>query len=317
MWRSSDTTDELYRLPPFVDAHMHFMKAGRPASREELGEIKGSYKKFGILGVNDMGHKSFIGLEAKKVLGEEMAIRSALCALSGKGGYGAFLGKDVAGTEEIRKTIKEISDAGADFLKVINSGIVSPEGKRLVTGGGFSREELEVICTEAKERDLDIACHANSDRAVKEAAAAGVSSIEHGFFVSKETLHAMAEGGVSWTPTAFALQSLAATFRSAEKKYIEEVVENHLSSISYASSIGVKLSVGTDSGSKGVYHGDSFFEELRLFLKAGLSFEEIASAACMGKEEREKGNFVVVKKDFILSRSIEAVYIGGTQLISF
>ncbi len=303
----------LMEIPPFRDAHMHFIIDGRPAARE-VAVIGGNYAGRGIFSVNEMGHRSGIGLEAKVILSGTVSVRSAGYAIHRKGTYGAFLGKSVAGKEEIKRAVREIAEAGADFVKVINSGIVCTEGADLVTEGGFTREELRIIIAEAGERDLNVVCHANSDRAIREAVGAGAVSIEHGYFVSAATLHMMAEAGVAWTPTVSALLSLSPALRPPERAYIEKAVEGHLSSIYYASSIGVKLNIGTDGGSKGVPHGEPFFDELQMFRKAGLTFEQILSAACMGNDEIEKGNFLVVKKDFIASRKIEAIFKDGKQI---
>ena len=92
------------------------------------------------------------------------------------------------------------------------------------------------------------------------------------------------------------------------------MIDRHLSSIHYASSVGCRLRIGTDSGSKGVDHGPSFFDELALFSKAGLTLPQILSVACMEAEEMERGNFLLVKKDFITTREIEALYQGGQRI---
>jgi imidazolonepropionase-like amidohydrolase len=313
MQNPRDSNEDLIRIPPFEDSHMHFTRAGGPASVEELKGIMDTYERYGIFSLKDMGHKSSIGLDVRKGSGGRVAVRTAGYALFRKGGYGTFLGKGVEGKGEIRRAVKELSDAGADFIKVVNSGIVSSKGSGLVTEGGFTPEELSIICEEAKGKNLGISCHANSDRAIRDAVAAGFTSIEHGFFVSEETIRMMAEKGTSWTPTAVALLSLAPTVEPSQRGYIEEVVERHLSSVQFAATIGVKFRVGTDSGSKGVAHGESFLSELRLWQKAGLSLKQILSAACMDENERKKGNYLLVRKDFISSGKIEAVYRGGVR----
>jgi imidazolonepropionase-like amidohydrolase len=281
---------------------------GRPVSLTELETIKNEYLRCGVFAVSDMGNKYGAGLLARKILKGNIQVRTSGYALFKKGTYGAFLGKGVEGKDAIRRAVGVIAASGADFLKVINSGIVSTSGGHLVTDGGFPEEELKVLCEEARRSNLEVACHANSDKAIRDAVSAGVSSIEHGFFVSEQTLRIMAEAGVTWTPTAFALAALASSLTQGEKKYLDGVVEEHLSSICFASSVGVRLRVGTDSGARGVDHGGSFFEELKLFRKAGLSHDQILSAACMAKEEMNKGNFLVVRGDFIETGRIESVY---------
>jgi len=304
----------LLKIPHFCDSHMHFTKEGKPISAGEAAEIGHRCMKYGIFAVDDMGHKSAAGLEAKKALAAEIKVRSAGWAIFKRGTYGVFLGKGVTGKEEIKKAVKEISKAGADFLKVVNSGIVSLAGEEAVTAGGFSQEELRIIHGEAIEHNLEVRCHANSEIAIGNAVAAGASSIEHGFFISKDNIDAMAEKGVSWTPTVYALQSLTPTLTESERSRMAGVIDRHLSSIHYASSIGCMLRIGTDSGSKGVDHGLSFFDELLSFTRAGLTLPQILSAACVGAEEMERGNFLLAKKDFIITREIEAVYQGGQRI---
>jgi predicted DNA-binding protein len=293
------------KIPPFRDSHVHFVIDGKRVSDKAILDIANNLIKQGIFSVIDMGYKSAEGLRAKKLIGDKLLIKTAGYAIYKSGTYGVFLGKGVSHKSEIKDLVKEIISSGADFIKVINSGIVHPKGK--ITPGGFDFEEIRIICEEARQRGLMISCHVNGDKAIREAIEAGVSTIEHGYFISKESLHMLKERNISWTPTIYALTVYSSFLTGNEKKYIEDVIERHLESIYYASSIGVRLNVGTDSGSRGVCHGKSFIEELRLFSKAGLSFDQIINAACMEKEEISKGNFLLVEKDFITTGRITSV----------
>jgi imidazolonepropionase-like amidohydrolase len=305
------------KIPPFIDAHMHFVVDGRLVQPNKLTRIMHEFVKCGIFSVNDMGYKTGIGLEAKRLAETAkllLKIKSAGHAIYRTGTYGVFIGKGVSGIEEIRKAVKYIADSGADFIKVVNSGIVCFKGAVHITPGGFSLDELNAICDKARERNLEVACHVNGDTAIRNAVTAGVTSIEHGYFIANETLHSMKEKNISWTPTVFALLSHASELSLSDRRHMEKIIDNHTKSINYAASIGMKLNIGTDSGSKGVKHGESFFEELRLFQKAGLSLEQVLSAACMSKDEIAKGNFLVAEKDFINTGKIEAVFSGGRQI---
>ncbi len=307
------------KIPPFRDAHMHFVIDGKAVSRDGLISIMNNLVKHGVFAVQEMGYKTGIGFEARKILSESncnipLKIKSSGFAVYKKGTYGVFLGKAVSDKREIKKIIKEIAGAGADFLKVVNSGVVCSKGEGNVTPGGFPFEDLKIICSEAQDRGLLIACHVNGDEAIRDAVIAGVSSIEHGFFISKETINLMAEKETSWTPTVFALLILKNILSSFEKKYIDRVIEGHLQSINYAASIGNQLKIGTDSGSKGVQHGESIFDELALFKKAGLSFDKLLSCVCLGEDEIESGNYLIVEKDFIETRKIEGIYHNHKQI---
>ena len=308
----------MIKIPPFQDAHIHFMIDGQPATLDDCQALFGQFLSKGIISIVDMGHKSGLGLKFKKVSDRKspfpIRVLSAGWALHKKGGYGGFLGKGISGKEEIRSAIQTLAESGADFIKIINSGIVSLQEEKPVTEGGFSGEEWKVIQEEAGVHGLPVRCHANSDRAIRQAVDFGVSSIEHGFFISQETLQVMAEKGVAWTPTAIALLSLKAFLSPEEQNRVDRIVDHHLEAIHYAASIGVKLQVGTDSGSKGVRPGESFFKELQLFRKAGLSLDQILSAACLDRAEIERGNYLLVENNFIEMERVEAVYINGVQV---
>lgn len=301
----------LSKIPPFHDAHIHFMVDGRQTTLDDWLPLSTQYLSRGILSIQDMGHKSSLGLEAKKLKGKPkepfLKIQTAGFALYKKGTYGQFLGKGVSGRKEIAAAIRNLAETGADFIKIINSGIVSFLGKNPVSGGGFSSEEWKVIQEEAGRYRLKIFCHANGDPAIGQALDGGASSIEHGFFVSREILHRMVEKRVSWTPTAAALLSIRPFLTGEEQRQLDQVVDDHLKAVYDAASVGVHLRVGTDSGSKGVQPGESFFKELRLFKKAGLSLGQILSAACLGPEEIGPGNYLLVNKNFIDQGRVEAV----------
>jgi len=262
----------------FRDAHLHFITHGRPADENDLKRIEGALKCSGILEVYDMGDRAMTGLKAKEVFGDSLSVKTCGCGLYKKGGYGRFIGIEVDSRDEIIRAIRELFLRGVDFIKVINSGIVSLKPTTPVTEGGFSREELKIICSEAGEIGLDVFAHANSDRSIREAVEAGVISIEHGFFITKDTLDMMKENSVSWTPTVFAFH-VAMSSEPHDTSLVERIIDGHLRSINYAASIGLRLKIGTDSGSKGVRHGESYMKEVEFFRRAGLSPQQINAAA--------------------------------------
>lgn len=183
------------------------------------------------------------------------------------------------------------------------------EAEDEITPGGFSNEEWKVISEEAKNHQLGIRCHANSDKAIRSALSGGADSIEHGFFVKRETLHWMAESRIAWVPTVFALYALQNSLLPEAAGALERIVAGHLEALNYGVLQGVKISTGTDSGSKGVFPGISFFKELQFFQQAGFSLEQILTAACQEKEEIEKGNYLMVEKDFIERGRIAAAFL--------
>ena len=145
--------NNLLKISPFRDAHMHFMREGHPIRIDEGLALSAEYLFRGISLVEDLGHRSGLGWAFKKKpnLGKTgfLGPRTAGQALYKKGTYGGFLGEGVSGKQEIKTAIKTVAEAGADFIKIINSGIVSLKETCPVTAGGFSQEEWKVIQEEA------------------------------------------------------------------------------------------------------------------------------------------------------------------------
>jgi len=155
---------------------------------------------------------------------------------------------------------------GVDFIKVINSGIVTTNPEIPISKGGFTFDELKMIVEESKSYGLEVKCHVNGDKKIQESIIAGVSSIEHGFFISSETIEMMKEYNVEWTPTANALLSITKFLQGIEKKYIEDIVNYHLEKIRIAKKMGIKINIGSDGGSKGINHIEGFLKELKLIV---------------------------------------------------
>jgi len=302
-------------IPPFRDGHLHFFQDGAPLTVAGALTTLRVYARQGIFALWDMGSRDGVGLRLKKALGRLEAppiwLKSAGYALHKKGLYGGFLGKGVEGIKEIREAVAGIFREGGDLVKVIHSGIVSLKNLGRITSGGFTREELRCLVEEAQQYGLPVHCHVNSDPSIREAASFPISSIQHGFFISEETLHLLKEKNIQWTPTLVALDHLKHGLPAEQKEALERIVEGHLESLSRAAQLGVRLVVGTDSGSQGVSPGRSFLEELALFKKAGLDLEQILSAACLDPGEIGKGNYLIVKDDFIQEGNIEASFRQG------
>lgn len=302
-------------IPPFRDGHLHFFQDGKPLTVEGALTALQGYARQGIFALQDMGSRDGTGLRVKEVLRRNpdppLVLKTGGYALHKKGFYGNFLGKAVEGTKGIREAVADIVQEGGDFLKVIHSGIVSLKNPGRITSGGFTREELQCLVGEAQQYGLPVHCHVNSDRAIREAAAFPIASIQHGFFISAETLRLMKEKGIGWTPTLYALDHLKHRLPPEQQGAVEKILDEHLESVSRAAEWGVRLVVGTDSGSQGVLPGRSFLKELALFQKAGLNLEQILSAACLEPGEISKGNYSLVRENFIREGKVDAVFRDG------
>ncbi len=262
--------------PGFVDAHVHIRNIDAFAQLAAAG----------ITAVRDAGYRiDDERRSATAVFNKSQAtVISARWALYKAGGYGSLFGVPVGTREEIKTGILRLKQAGADIIKVMASGMVSLKRPGSVTPGGFDAEELACIVEEARRLGLSVMAHANGEAAVLAAAESGVRSVEHGFFMTRRALQAMAKHGTYWTPTVGALARAAdsATISNEVRTYIAALIAGHLEMIGRARETGVPLAVGTDCVLPDPDYGKIYAAELSYLEKAGISREHVLRIACEG-----------------------------------
>ncbi|MDN5332692.1 MAG: hypothetical protein PWP45_1917 [Tepidanaerobacteraceae bacterium] len=279
----------------FVDCHIHVSLDGKDSKKwrrlileknyEPIKDILNLYKKKNILILRDGGDNLGISRVARDIATSLGIIyKSPGWAIYKKGKYGTFLGKPVSGIDDFKNVFAEILKVRADHLKVILTGLVDFDCYGKVGEIAFSKQELTYIVQSAKEKGLPVMIHANSALGVRMAVEAGADTIEHGYFVTEEELHLMAERDVIWVPTLAPLGNILENDRfrrlySKQIKVIQRIFDEHLKAVKRALSLGVKVAVGSDSGSSGVHHVQGFFDEVRHLKKCGIYEKEIYKMA--------------------------------------
>jgi dihydroorotase-like cyclic amidohydrolase len=293
----------LFLSPMFCDHHLHFsgdhLTGANVIARDLL--------KSGIGTVFEGGDSNRSGLQMRKILTEYLDIKTSGCALHKKGTYGRVIGKGVQDFSEAKSLIAQLHALGVNYLKVINSGILVPE-LGTISAGGFKKDQLKEIIAYAKGMGLPVWCHANGDRAIRDAVDAGASAIIHGFSVSDETLSVMADEEVKFIPTVVAFYRLAKVNDDPDvMKRVKRLADEHLAAVKRAYDRGVRVLPGSDSGPTILPYGTSYREELELFRKAGLTIEDILSSAVTARlTEDTKANFLVLD-----NLSVEKVFFRG------
>ena len=189
-------------LPGWIDAHVHinwsFGKDGKNGSSggtaEEVAYQAASNAwvtlMAGFTTVQNMGSPLGVPLRdafAKGIL-PGPRILTAIEPLSGRG--------EQTGTpEEIRAYVRKQKEAGADLIKIYASGGMRQGAMTL------SQEQLNAACDEARKQGLRTLVHAYRD-AVRAAAIAGCTQVEHGLGASDDDLKLMAEKGTYFDPQA-------------------------------------------------------------------------------------------------------------------
>jgi imidazolonepropionase-like amidohydrolase len=285
-------------IPPLVDCHVHLCLSGERDPSLRQAQVQMPFDRaqtsirahlvddlaHGIIAVRDAGDHAGQTLRFKhSLLAAEplpMVVRCAGRAWHAAGRYGRFLGRAPATGESLADALRRTSE-DIDQLKIIHSGINSLREFGRPTAPQFAFGDLRMAISLARSQGLATMVHANGEKPVGEALAAGCRSIEHGYFMGLANLQTMAEEGISWVPTVTPMAVLAdeADHSPLQRDIAARTVDHQLEQLRQATLLGVTVALGTDSGSYGVLHGRSVAEELRFLGEAGFSLESAVQSA--------------------------------------
>lgn len=294
-----------FLLPGLVDAHVHLflngkstdsrlrsdhlrqpleslMQAGRIGARQALA--------CGVTMVRDAGDRHGINNrvrdEARDPVNGLPQVRSGGQGVKRPKRYGAFMARDVEDADAIRASVTELAKS-ADEIKLILTGIIDFDAGAVTDEPQFDVESTKLVVDTARACGKNTFAHCSGSKGLAIAANAGVGSIEHGFFMDRETLGIMADKGIAWTPTFCPVY-----FQWAHPELVgwspqtvgnlRRIIDSHAEHVRLAQQMGVTLLLGTDAGSMGVEHGYSIFEEINRYVEAGLSLDATLTAATAG-----------------------------------
>ena len=248
------------------DCHMHMVLDGRDwraaigRHREKPREdwIRGvlqQYVRQGFGYLRDGGDRWGVGAKARELAPEYgIRYRTPLAPLYHRGHYGTFIGTGYGDLREYTALVRQQREQGADFIKIMISGLMDFDRFGVLTEEGLPGEEIRELIHIAHEEGFAVMAHANGARTVEAAAAAGVDSVEHGAYLDEEALCAMKENGTVWVPTLSAVGNLRGKGRFREEA-VEAILESALENVRAFAALGGFLAPGTDAGAWAVPHG--------------------------------------------------------------
>ncbi len=157
-----------------------------------------------------------------------------------------------SGPEECREAVRYQMKWGADLIKIAASGGVLSEADP-VDVPQLTLEEMSAIVSEAHKWRRKVAAHCHGDAAARIAIEAGVDSIEHGSFLTEDTLKIMKSKGVYLVPTRMAVywvskQADAGAYPQKITDKARAAAAAHGTMFKAALRIGVPIALGTDAG---------------------------------------------------------------------
>ncbi len=291
-----------FAMPGLVEAHAHlFLDGGEldfearnaylnapVANMMEVARANiARSRRAGVTLVRDAGDRYGVNHAIRDELARDrrsgVVVRSPGLGLKRAKRYGAFMARDVAPDGDIDAIVGEIART-ADDVKIILTGIIDFASGSVKGSPQFSEAELRAIVAAAHRRGRRTFAHCSGLEGLEVAAAAGVDSIEHGFFMNREVLGRMADKGIAWVPTFSPVQfqwarpELAGWDATAVAN-LRRILDSHLEHVAMAQALGVDLVAGSDAGSPGVVHGSALVDELSHFLAAGIPMRDVLRSA--------------------------------------
>lgn len=238
----------------------------------------------GITLLRNLGERGGIDFELKsaiergQVVGPDLVTAGAFIARTG--GHGWTAAREADGPWDIRRAVREQIKRGADVVKLMVTGGISTPGS-VPTTPEYTREEIAAAVEEAHNAGRKIAVHAHGGPAARWAIELGVDSVEHGVFLTREDLEAMAERG-TWLVVTYGVMRRGVTQPGLPAwmvRKFEAAIAAYDQVIKVAKELGVRVALGCDEN-----HG-LLADEAEALVRLGYRPRDVLYALTVGGAE--------------------------------
>ena len=264
-----------------ADCHMHMILDGvewrsaiarhkEKPDEDFIRRVLKIYQDLGYAYLRDGGDRWNAGKRSREIAKEYgITYRTPLAPLCKKGHYGAFIGLTWENFREYRELVVQHKENGADFIKIMISGLMDFDHFGVLSEEGLAPEEIRELIHIAHEEGMAVMSHCNGARTAEAAAIAGVDSIDHGAYLDQDALQAMEDNGTVWVPTLSTIGNLRGKGRFNEEA-VCRILDSALYNVSQYKGL---LAAGTDAGAWAVPHGST--TEEGYFAMAGVGEDRL------------------------------------------
>lgn len=149
--------------------------------------------------------------------------------------------------DALRALVRKTKEEGADVIKLFATSGLGAGGGQTMTDA-----QIQAVCGEAKAVGLRTVVHAIGDAGARAAVMAGCTSIEHGTFLTNETLDLMAQKGIWFDPNLLVLHNYldkrdSYTFTPQALETLEKGLAPTIDVLQRARARKVQIIFGTDA----------------------------------------------------------------------
>ncbi len=184
-------------LPGFIDAHVHLTFNAGPDNDDVIRTLVAESDAAlairalsnahaallaGVTTVRDCGGRGLVTLAVRDAIDAGLVTGPRVLAsgmpITTTRGHLHYCGLVAEGTDQLRRAVQAMCDAGADFIKICaTGGMMTAESDPLRPQ--YSVDDLRLVVEESHRRARPVAAHVLNAEAVRSCVAAGVDTIEH------------------------------------------------------------------------------------------------------------------------------------------
>ena len=192
--------------------------------------------------------------------------------------------------DELRMLVNINVERGVDVIKTRGTqraGLPDTDPRQQV----YTERQLRVVVDEAAKHGIPVMVHAHGDEGARAAVLAGARSIEHGTYLSDETLRLMKERGTWMVPTYVTMDEM----NEEQYDYVLRLRGKHMvpqleRAIRKAHELGVPIATGADN-----YYDNKSINRISIevehFVRMGMTnFEALQTATTSSAELLQMGD---------------------------
>ncbi len=274
-----------YLMPGLFDVHTHLdnLEAARRALESGVTTVRSaSTPAYQDVGLRELVRNGALpgpemlaaGVYVTPELGDTVLADPRLAPLAG----------GVRSDEELRLLVRINAERGVDVIKTRGTqraGLPGTDPRQQV----YTERQLAIVVEEAERHGLPVLVHAHGDEGARAAVLAGARSIEHGTYLSGETLQLMKQRGTWFVPTWVTMHEL----NEERYDYVLRLRGRHMvphleQAIREGYRIGVRFATGADNSYEAESINRIAFEVAR-FVELGMSSVDALRAATTSSAE--------------------------------
>ncbi len=278
-----------YVLPGLVDAHTHI--ASFAAALQALESGVTTARSSGVSYYFDVGFRELVkkgALAGPDMVASGYHVRPRVADEAFVSHPALFeLMAGIGTADEVRRMVRANLTEGVDWIKILateRAGTADTDPRKQV----YTEAELKAAVDEASAKGVPVQAHAHGEEGALAAVRAGVRSIEHGTYLSDETLRLMKEKGTFYVPTYTIVVDLTEPGGDFDVPALRlrgtHMLPRLRQSVQHAHRLGVKIVTGADTR----YDAGSLTRiagEVATFVELGLTpLEALRSATSVAAE---------------------------------